>query len=254
MEPWTWSGDCNIVCHSEERCRGAHPLCIAMREFNACIEACDMSDMSTTVALFTWCNGQIGDRCIRQLLDRVLLSDWDLYAGGISATVLHREFSDHAPIVCSWNMSVEESPRRWRFLRAWCLAEGYSHCVGTAWNSISLELSIYTLHAEMDTRRELKIWNRNSFRNIFDREEAIEETVLSLEEALIGEWNLEDFTRWCDLKNDWRENTSPEEVLWKPKSRMQWLHEGHANTKFFHAMARARRVVSSVNTLIDDLG
>lgn len=44
------------------------------------------------------------------------------------------------------------------------------------------------------TRVALVQWNRMSFGNILDRKASIEDEVVSLEEALIGEWNVEDLT------------------------------------------------------------
>lgn len=106
-----------------------------------------MMDMPTSGPLFTWCNGQLGDRCICQKLDRVLYSDRALYVGGggVYAKVLHREFSDHAPTLCSWKTNVEEGQRQWCFLRAWCLAEEYCECVRMAWSSIPSAPSVSTL-------------------------------------------------------------------------------------------------------------
>lgn len=124
LEPWIWGGEFNIIWYPEERSGGARPRWLSMREFNACIDACAMRDMPTSGTYFTWCNGRIDDRCLRQRLDHVLLSDRALFVGGFDARVLHRECLDHAHILCSWNIGVEESPRRWCFLWAWCNADG----------------------------------------------------------------------------------------------------------------------------------
>lgn len=39
--------------------------------------------------------------------------------------------------------------------------------------------------------------------------------------------------------------------LLETKSRIHWLHEGNANTKFFHAMERSRVVASTMDTIRD---
>lgn len=138
----------------------------------------------------------MGDNCLRQQIDRVLISDSALFVGGIEVRVLHRECSDHASIVCSWKPTVEDSPRRWRFLRAWVLTEGYVQVVCSAWNSIILDPGVFSLQRKLvATRGALKSWNLNSFGNIFDRKSGIEALVLSMEEELVGAWNEESFIR-----------------------------------------------------------
>lgn len=50
------------------------PNCVAMQNFNNCIEACNMSDVPTWGNFFIWCNGQSGQNQTWQVLDRVLQS------------------------------------------------------------------------------------------------------------------------------------------------------------------------------------
>jgi hypothetical protein len=45
-----------------------------------------------------------------------------------------------------------------------------------------------------------------------------------------------------------------EEVLWKQKSRIQWLREGDRNTKFFHNSLLQRRNQNRILTLVQGLG
>lgn len=178
-----------------------------------------------------------------------------MFAGGFEAMVLHRECSVHVPILCPWKNDSVVSPRHWLFLRAWCTTEGFVDVVRSAWSSIASDLNMSTLLRKMKaTRLALIDWNHNSFGNIFDRKAAIEDSIVSLEEALIGDWNFEDFTCSSDLKGDWRDICSQEETFWKQKSRLHWLHEGDSNTKFFHAMAKARSAMASVSTIVDDFG
>lgn len=190
-----------------------------------------------------------------QRLDRVIFSDRALYAGGFDSKVLHRECSDHAPIVFSWKIWMEGGPRRWRFLKSLCETEGYSDCVGTAWNSIAAVPSVSTLIRKLKaTRFALIQWNRSVFGNIFDRKEAIEDAVVSLDDGLMADWNFEDFSQWSELKCDWRDICAQEEAFWKQKSRLHWLHEGDSNTNFFHAWAKSRNAFARFETIVDDHG
>jgi hypothetical protein len=45
-----------------------------------------------------------------------------------------------------------------------------------------------------------------------------------------------------------------EEILWRKKSRVQWLKEGECNTKFFHKAMTHRRYINLITQLEDDQG
>ncbi|CAI9753659.1 unnamed protein product [Fraxinus pennsylvanica] len=43
-------------------------------------------------------------------------------------------------------------------------------------------------------------------------------------------------------------------LYWKQRSRMDWLHHGYRNSKFFHRKASARKVNNTMHGLFDDNG
>ncbi|CAL9213361.1 unnamed protein product, partial [Arabidopsis halleri] len=45
-----------------------------------------------------------------------------------------------------------------------------------------------------------------------------------------------------------------EELFWRQRSRIQWLHSGDRNTAYFHAATRSRRAVNNVSVIEDELG
>jgi hypothetical protein len=251
--PWIWGGDFNTVRFREERQGGKAPRAIAMTEFNDCIEVCEMMPVPTAGSRFTWCNNMQGNRRQWQVLDRILQSTGSANLGRLSASVQHREHSDHAPIACSWKLEEYSGPRLWRFLRAWTLGAGFKETVDASWRiqhggSCLRELQCKLKHC----KRNLKFWNSQSFGNIFRRKDELELLVRSTEEDLIGHWNSDLFDQFSSLKQEWREVLLQEEVYWKQKSRNQWIREGDANTKYFHALVRSRIAMSHVDTLLDD--
>lgn len=54
--------------------------------------------------------------------------------------------------------------------------------------------------------------------------------------------------------NDFNEILKREEDFWKLKSRVQWLGEGDANTKFFHTTTTTRRRRNRISGLNDLVG
>jgi hypothetical protein len=56
------------------------------------------------------------------------------------------------------------------------------------------------------------------------------------------------------LQEQLEERRKQEEILWKQKSRVQWLKEGEKNTKFFHRAMMHRRHINRITHLEDSQG
>jgi hypothetical protein len=56
------------------------------------------------------------------------------------------------------------------------------------------------------------------------------------------------------LKKQLEERQHQEEILWRQKSRVQWLKEGEKNTKFFHRSMIQRRHINHITKLENDQG
>jgi hypothetical protein len=56
------------------------------------------------------------------------------------------------------------------------------------------------------------------------------------------------------LQEDLEERQKQEEILWRQKSRVQWLKEGERNTKFFHRSMVHRRYINRITQLEDTQG
>lgn len=51
------------------------------------------------------------------------------------------------------------------------------------------------------------------------------------------------------MKSEWEEILFQEELLWKQKSRVEWIREGDKNTKNFHLSTLIRRRTNRVDFL-----
>jgi hypothetical protein len=69
---------------------------------------------------------------------------------------------------------------------------------------------------------QLKEWNKNVFGNIFQAKKGIEQCL----EELQHEFILQGCTKVEKLQLQLEERQKQEEILWKQKSRVQWLKEG----------------------------
>lgn len=52
------------------------------------------------------------------------------------------------------------------------------------------------------------------------------------------------------LNKDLRSILKQEEVLWKQKSRVNWISQGDVNTQFFHLSTIIRRHINNINKLL----
>jgi hypothetical protein len=57
-----------------------------------------------------------------------------------------------------------------------------------------------------------------------------------------------------ELKRNIEERYKHEEILWRQKSRVQWLNEGEKNTKFFHCSIIHRHLINRITKMDDSQG
>ncbi|CAL9000066.1 unnamed protein product, partial [Prunus brigantina] len=92
-------------------------------------------------------------------------------------------------------------------------------------------------------------WKRQEWRNSKIR-------IDSLRAELQNELQVHEFDghKVRRLEVDLKKELQQEEEYWKLKSRVQWLHEGDKNTKFFHSKVVVRRRINQLKGLEDHMG
>ena len=93
---WIIGGDFNLIRNLGEKKGGICSLNPASTLFNNTISDLDLIDVRTSNGLFTWNNKQSGDKGIAYRLEKFLLSESVMMAGGtLRAVVLPVAGSDH---------------------------------------------------------------------------------------------------------------------------------------------------------------
>ncbi|KAJ8420047.1 hypothetical protein Cgig2_011170 [Carnegiea gigantea] len=91
---WCILGDFNSVLYKEDRIGGEEIKDHKIKEFAACIETCELTEMQSTRACYSWTNKTTWSR-----IDRVFINPyWPLLADFTQAAYLSNSLSEHTPI------------------------------------------------------------------------------------------------------------------------------------------------------------
>ncbi|KAK1299747.1 putative ribonuclease H protein [Acorus calamus] len=155
-----------------------------MAEFNQASASARLIDIGFQGPRFTWSNNRLGLARISARLDRAFVNhDWlNLFN---ATSLLHLAFigSDHKPIL----LSVTQAPKPktpFRFEKMWLDDPTFLPLVAKSWNA-SLGFSgtpQFTFQQKLKRLKgDLKLWNKEAFRNLSNRIANAEKEVIQME-------------------------------------------------------------------------
>ncbi|KAJ8751119.1 hypothetical protein K2173_016300 [Erythroxylum novogranatense] len=151
-----------------------------------------------------------------QRLDRAVVNgDWEISFPNTSITHLERPNSDHRPLLISFG-EPQSRPRDlpFRFFFGWLEHESFAGLVKDKWDDkLPIAHTVYQFTEKALERRS-------------------NPRLVQLE---------------IDLQAELEEILDNEEILWRQKSRCEWLADGDRNTKYYHSRTMARRRRNKIN-------
>lgn len=143
----------------------------------------------------------------------------------------------------SGQVNSRRGPARFKFLHAWVKHQGFMDVVRQSWGPpvdncsgmASFHLKLFQL------KMNLKVWNKEVFGNIFHKVKEAEDEVTRLEHQFDISASMEDRIKLSESRAKFQRAIIAEESFLKQQSSIRWIHEGDANTRFFHGMIRKKR-------------
>ncbi|GKU90755.1 hypothetical protein SLEP1_g4707 [Rubroshorea leprosula] len=242
---WVIAGDFNAVRGPEER-RGRSGESPDMKDFDEFIVTTDLVDVKLSNRRYTWYKP---DGTAKSRLDRFLLStemcngeeEW-IQQG------LPRSISDHCAIVLKSRTS-DWGPRPFRVLDAWQQHPDFKKFVEDKWSEMMVEgFAGYKCQQKLRLLKGfLKGWNKDVFGNMEAQyEQAVEKIEQVDMQNEISDLEVAEIVKRQEGFAEMWDVLRKREIIWKQKSRSKWVHEGDANTRFFHRVAKGRRAQNNI--------
>ncbi|CAM8888030.1 unnamed protein product [Rhodiola kirilowii] len=200
---------------------------------------------------FTYSNNRVGEFETRARLDRAFSNEeWRMLFPNFEVRHLISTVSDHLPLIL--DIQKRRGARRmklFRFEPMWMRHGDFNNLISKCWTEAG---GSSTLGDKLNhCRRELTKWNRQSFGKVGCRISTLKKNIEQLKGQFRSPEVIEKEAELCEELEEW---LAREELLWRQRSRVEWLNEGDLNTKFFHQRASHRRKKNSIQKIQGDDG
>lgn len=239
--PWLVMGDFNIIYEARDK-NNQNLNRRLMGRFRSTLNTLELKDIRLQNRQFTWSNEQ--GNPILSKLDRILSnSEGDILFSGHSLLALSTSCSDHCQLLLAPMQEPKRKPR-FRFENFWIRVEGFLGVVTQAWNEpIQEGHPTWRLSQKLrNTEAALRKWSKQKFGQSKLQFAMVQELIYRLDVALeTRTLTAEEHQFRKDLKIRILGLAAVEKARKKQASRVKWLKEGDANTRFFHIKMNARR-------------
>lgn len=240
-EAWLIVGDFNDLLDNSEKVGGPARWEGSFLSFRSFVSQMGLWDLKHSGNHLSW-RGTRYTHFIQSRLDRAMAncSLFERFPAG-RCEYLRFEGSDHRPIVVHFDVSREKRKGLFRFDRRLKDKPEIRQLVSLHWKKVTPETVLEKISR---IRYNIILWtheqNLNSNRVIRLAQSELEEALSSStpDPEVIA-------TITATLEAAYKE----EELYWRQRSRILWLHNGDKNTCFFHASTRGRRARNKISVL-----
>ncbi|XP_074300580.1 uncharacterized protein LOC141631859 [Silene latifolia] len=221
--PWVIGGDFNCVRTGNERL-GGNVSAAKSEPFIDCLAECNMMDIPTVGAFFTWNNKQPPSTRVYSRIDRLVVNhDWLLHYPNYYANFLPEGMFDHNPCLGSSPVFLD--------------------CVAKRWNHEFFGTRMYRLVRKLKSLKyDLKQINGTHFSDIENAATIAEIKLYHLQQRLVNApGDLDLMQQEYDALQIYKSLHEAKMQFLKQKAKAHWIKEGDMNSSYFHGIIKARR-------------
>ncbi|KAK8598764.1 hypothetical protein V6N13_094724 [Hibiscus sabdariffa] len=236
--PWVIFGDFNATVHSDDRKRCLQAPCKAFQNF---LLDYGLRDMGYQGPKYTWSRGLAQAR-----LDRFICNSyWDEeYPTSVVSHLLQLR-SDHRPIFLEVGHSRPPPMfHQFRYFSGWLAHEDFNRMVLDNWCP-KITMTETLLHFSKAT----DVWNKFVFGYIGRKKRRLMARLRGIQKFLCTRPSRFLSSLESDLLIELENILDQEELLWKQKSRSDWISNGDRNTRYFHRRAVSRKQKNHIVSL-----
>ena len=256
--PWALMGDFNQIANSSEHfsiLQASMPLG-GLDDFQYCLRDNDLDDIPSKGVFFTWTNHQVENPILRKL-DRALANDhwFSVYLNSYAAFDPPGE-SDHSPCILNLESNAERSKKCFRYFSFLSTHPSFISSLLSAWEEhILVGSAMFSLGEHLRAAKKCcRRLNRIGFSNIQQRTKDALTTLEDIQSDLLITPSDSLFRQEFVARKKWGFFANALEIFYKQKSRIRWLLEGDANTRFFHRAVIAHQAKNFISYLRSDDG
>jgi hypothetical protein len=248
-EAWLLCGDFNIIYREGDKSNGRldHR---GMRHFRAFINRVAIDELHLEGHRFTWSNRR--DNPTLECLDRVFASpEWIAQQPNHLLKALSSDCSDHCPLLLQTNILLW-AKGRFRFESFWTKLPDFEAVVEAGWSAALYHVDpFHALDIKLrSVAKTLKSWSAKRIGSIRLRLAIAREVILGLDVAEESRL-LSDHEKRLrnELKFKCLGLASLNRTILRQRSKLLYLAEGDANTRFFHLQACHRNRKNTITRL-----